>query len=109
MTETTELERELRAALSEAHSDAPEPPGLADRLVAAATSGPSTPPGSRVRMSRRWLLPLAAAAAVFALVWGIDATVTSPRDDDSQPATTNPGLTTPLMAPESLLDVRKLG
>ena len=109
MTETTELERELRAALSEAHSDAPEPPGLADRLVAAATSGPSIPPGSRVRMSRRWLRPLAAAAAVLTLALGIDAIVTSQRDDDSQPATTNPGLNTPLIAPESLLDVRKLG
>src|SRR5262245_7988676 len=109
MTETTELERELRAALSEAHSDAPEPHGLADRLVHAATSGPSTPHRSGVRPSRRWLPPLAAAAAVLALVVGTAAIVISQRDDDSQPATTNPGLTTPLIAPDSLLDVRKLG
>ena len=109
MTETTELERELRAALAEAHADAPEPPGLADRLVAAATSGPSTPHRSGVRPSRRWLPPLAAAAAVLALVVGTDAVVTSLRDNDSRPASRNPGLTTPLIAPQSLLDVRKLG
>ena len=109
MTETTDLERELRAALADAHADAPEPPGLADRLVAAATSGPSTPHRSGVRPSRRWLPPLAAAAAVLALVVGTDAVVTSLRDDGSRPASKNPGLTTPLIAPQSLLDVRKLG
>src|SRR5262245_56106826 len=109
MTDTTELERELRAALSEAHSDAPEPPGLADRLVAAATSGPSIPPGSRVRMPRRWLLPLAAAAAALSVALGTDAIVSSQRDDDPQPVTTDAMLTTPLIAPESLLDVRRLG
>ena len=109
MTETTDLERELRAALAQTHADAPEPPGLADRLVAAATSGPSTPHRSGLRPSRRWLPPLAAAAAVLALVVGIDAVVTSLRDDGSRPASKNPGLTTPLIAPQSLLDVRKLG
>ena len=107
MTETTDLERELRAALADAHADAPEPPGLADRLVAAATSGPSTPQRSRVRRSRRWLPPLAAAAAVLALVVGTDAVVTSLRDDGARPAAKNPGLTTPLIAPTSLLDVRE--
>jgi len=109
MTETTDLERELRAALADAHADALEPPGLADRLVAAATSGPSTPRRSGLRPSRRWLPPLAAAAAVLALVVGIDAVVTSLRDDGSRPASKNPGLTTPLSAPQSLLDVRKFG
>jgi hypothetical protein len=35
--------------------------------------------------------------------------VTSLRDDGARPAARNPGLTTPLIAPQSLLDVRKLG
>jgi hypothetical protein len=109
MTDTTDVERELRAALADAHAKAPEPHGLEDRLVAAATSDPSTPHRRRVRPSRRWLPPLAAAAAVLALVVGIDAVVTSLRDDGSRPAAKNPGLTTPLIAPKSLLDVRELG
>lgn len=107
MTDTTDLERELRAALADAHAEAPEPPGLADRLVAAAASGRSTPQRSGVRRSRRWLPPLAAAAAVLALVVGTEAAVTSLRDEGARPAAKNPGLTTPLIAPTSLLDVRE--
>ena len=110
MTWTADLERELRAALSEAHADAPEPSGLADRLVASATSSASPPQGPIARSSRRWLPALVAAAAVLALVVGAGLVVSLLRDDDgARPATEEPWLTTPLVAPESLLDVRELG
>ncbi len=107
MTETTDLERELRAALADAHADAPSRPGW--RIDwSRPRLGESTPHRWRTAV-RRWLPPLAAAAAVLALVVGIDAVVTSLRDDGSRPAAKNPGLTTPLIAPQSPLDVRKLG
>ena len=64
------------------------------------------------RGRRRVVLVAAAAAAVIA---GSAVTVTGPDDDRTAPpieqpvATKNPVLTRPLIAPESLLDVRELG
>jgi hypothetical protein len=83
---------------------------LADRaapLDLAALEGRATRRGRR-----RVVLVAAAAAAVIA---GSAVTVTGPDDDRTAPpieqpvATKNPVLTRPLIAPESLLDVRELG
>ena len=111
MTGMTDFERDLRAALSEAHAAAAEPTGLADRLVETATSGSSQPRLPDLRRSPRWLPPVLAAAAVLLVAVATGAVVTSTRADRQHPTrpTPTPGLTAPLIAPASLLDVRELG
>ena len=109
MTEVSEFERELRAALSDVHAAAFVPTGLTDRLVEAATSGTARPHRVDVRPPRRWLPPLLAAAVVAIVMLTSVAVVKATRHDRVPPATPGPGLTTALVAPTSLLDVKALG
>ena len=86
--------------------------------VSARTRAPGAPTAIKQAHRRRTkavaavAVMLAAAAAVIA---GSAVTVTGLDDDRTGPpleqpeATKNPGLTRPLIAPESLLDVRELG
>ena len=86
--------------------------------VSARTRAPGAPTAIKQAHRRRTkavaavAVMLAAAAAVIA---GSAVTVTGLDDDRTAPpveqpeATKNPGLTRPLIAPESLLDVRELG
>ena len=87
--------------------------------VSARTRAPGAP--TAIKQAHRRRTKAAAAVAVMvavaiaAVVAGSTVTVSGLDDDRTAPpvekpeATKNPGLTTPLIAPESLLDLRELG
>ena len=87
--------------------------------VSARTRAPGAPTAIKQAHRRRTKAAAAVAvmvaAAAAAVIAGSAVTVTGLDDDRSAPpleqpeATKNPGLTRPLIAPESLLDVRELG
>ena len=87
--------------------------------VSARTRAPGAPTAIKQAHRRRTKAAAAVAvmvaAATAAVIAGSAVTVTGLDDDRTAPpveqpeATKNPGLTRPLIAPESLLDVRELG
>jgi hypothetical protein len=86
--------------------------------VSARTRAPGAPTAIKQAHRRRTKAAAAVAvmvAAAAAVIAGSAVTVTGVDDDRTAPpveqpeATKNPGLTTPLIAPGSLLDVRELG
>ena len=86
--------------------------------VSARTRAPGAPTAIKQAHRRRTKAAAAVAvmvAATAAVIAGSAVTVTGLDDDRTGPpleqpeATKNPGLTRPLIAPESLLDVRELG
>ena len=86
--------------------------------VSARTRAPGAPTAIKQAHRRRTKAAAAVAvmvAAAAAVIAGSAVTVTGLDDDRTAPpveqpdATKNPGLTRPLIAPESLLDVRELG
>ena len=86
--------------------------------VSARTRAPGAPRAIKQAHRRRTKAAAAVAvmvAAAAAVIAGSAVTVTGLDDDRTAPpleqpeATKNPGLTRPLIAPESLLDVRELG
>ena len=83
--------------------------------VSARTRAPGAPTAIKQAHRRRTKAAAALAVAAAAVIVGSAVTVTGLDDDRTAPPagqpepTKNPGLTTPLIAPESLLDVRELG
>jgi hypothetical protein len=87
--------------------------------VSARSRAPGAPTAIKQAHRRRTKAAAAVAvmvaAAIAAVIAGSALTVTGLDDDRTAPpleqpeATKNPGLTRPLIAPESLLDVRELG
>lgn len=90
---------------------------LLDTLVAdvgARTRAPGAPTAIKQAHLRRTKAAAVAGVIVAAVIAGSAVTITGLDDRTAPPAeqpvtTRNPGLTTPLIAPESLLDVRELG
>jgi hypothetical protein len=87
--------------------------------VSARTRAPGAPTAIKQAHRRRTkavaAVAVMVAAAIAAVIAGSAVTVTGLDDDRTAPplekpeATKNPGLTAPLIAPESLLDLRELG
>ena len=83
--------------------------------VSARTRAPGAPTAIKQAHRRRTKVVAVIVAAAAAVIAGSAVTVTGLDDDRTAPpveqpeATKNPGLTRPLIVPESLLDVRELG
>ncbi len=91
---------------------------LLDTLVTdvnARTRAPGAPTAIKQAHHRRTKVVAVIVAAAAAVIAGSAVTITDLNDDRTAPpleqpeSTKNPPLTTPLIAPESLLDVRELG